>query len=595
MANIEFLRTPAADTSNTLGQQPFDNAFQPIVEMVSGRVYGYESLLRGYEQLGFETPLDLLDKAHHTNQLWQVEQASFENSVSRFATRANGLTQTLFLNFDTRLIAQGITFLERLTACLAGHGLLPNAVCIELTERFDYLNSAAFTPFIQTLKAKGFKLAIDDFGTGFNGLRVLSHASADYVKIDRHFLQDVDHNPRNRQLLKQAVSMVHALGARALAEGVETEAEYTLCRQLGCDLVQGWFIARPVQQVEELPTAYRHLEASTRRQADTTSADRVLIRKEAEPLPVVRETDAIEGVFDLFRRHPKLHLFPVVSAQDEPRGILHENELKDKIYHPFGRDLLKNKIYQRGVSHFVTPVPVADIATPPEQLLKIFADTATSHCLILTEHGRYSGVSSAGSLLRILHEKQLKSAQDQNPLTGLSGNRSIRQFVRDAAATSSQIRYLSYGDFDNFKPFNDKYGFQTGDMAIMLYARLLHHQFQDEDAFLGHVGGDDFFIGLNGLPHRVVQEHMEALMTGFSNSVRELYSDDDRNAGCIQCNDRFGNPQLFPLMRCSMAVLELPAGTEFDDDNDFSATIARLKKRAKESPFGLAWEQYASS
>lgn len=595
MANIEFLRTPVADTSNTLGQQHFDNAFQPIVEMVSGRVYGYESLLRGFEHLGFETPLELLDEAHQTGQLLQVEQASFEKAVSRFATRANGLTQTLFLNFDTRLIEQGITILERLSTWVAGQGLLPNAVCIELTERFDYLSIAAFAPFIHTLKAKGFKLAIDDFGTGFNGLHILSHTPADYVKIDRHFIKDVDHNPRNRLLLKQTVSMIHALGARALAEGVESEAEYNICHQLGCDLVQGWFIARPVQQVQELPPAYRHLDASTRRHTETTFADRVLIQKEAESLPVVRETDAIEGVFDLFRRYPKLNLFPVVSAHDEPRGILHENELKDKIYHPFGRDLLKNKIYQRGVSHFITPVPVVDIATPAEQLLKIFADTATSHCLILTEQGRYSGVLSAGSLLRILHEKQLKSAQDQNPLTGLSGNRSIRQFVRDAAAKSSQTRYLCYGDFDNFKPFNDKYGFQTGDMAIMLYARLLHRQFQDEDAFLGHVGGDDFFIGLNGLPHRVVQDHMEALMTDFSESVRDLYSDDDRKAGCIQCNDRFGNPQLFTLMRCSMAVLELPAGAEYDDDNDFSATIARLKKRAKESPFGLAWEQYASS
>ena len=97
---------------------------------------------------------------------------------------------------------------------------------------------------------------------------------------------------------------------------------------------------------------------------------------------------------------------------------------------------------------------------------------------------------SASSLLKIINEKLLKTAQDQNPLTSLPGNRSIRDYVQDVMRDGSDARYFCYFDFDNFKPFNDHYGFQKGDLAIALFASLLRHHFVGEDKFLGHVGGD---------------------------------------------------------------------------------------------------------
>jgi PleD family two-component response regulator len=107
----------------------------------------------------------------------------------------------------------------------------------------------------------------------------------------------------------------------------------------------------------------------------------------------------------------------------------------------------------------VTDAPIADINTPAEQMLKIFADMDGSDCVILTENLRYAGVFSTSSLLKIINEKQLKTARDQNPLTSLPGNRSIRDYVQDAIRDGSGTRFFCYCDFDNFKPFNDRYGF----------------------------------------------------------------------------------------------------------------------------------------
>jgi diguanylate cyclase (GGDEF)-like protein len=83
-------------------------------------------------------------------------------------------------------------------------------------------------------------------------------------------------------------------------------------------------------------------------------------------------------------------------------------------------------------------------------------------------------------------------------LTGLPGNRAIRDYVQGAVLDADEARTFCYCDFDSFKPFNDHYGFQKGDLAISLFAALMRRHFIGEEKFLGHVGGDDFFIGVSG-------------------------------------------------------------------------------------------------
>ena len=96
----------------------------------------------------------------------------------------------------------------------------------------------------------------------------------------------------------------------------------------------------------------------------------------------------------------------------------------------------------------------------------------------------------------------------------------------------SDTRYFCYFDFDNFKPFNDHYGFQKGDLAIALFASLLRHHFVGEDKFLGHVGGDDFFVGITGGTRGELEPILTQLLLDFSVKVRELYSPEDSRSWC---------------------------------------------------------------
>ncbi len=206
---------------------------------------------------------------------------------------------------------------------------------------------------------------------------------------------------------------------------------------------------------------------------------------------------------------------------------------------------MKNKVYKHGIAHYVSKAPIVDIRMPAEQMLAMFADIDGAECVILTENMRYTGILSAASLLKIINEKQLQMAQDQNPLTGLPGNRAIRDYLEDVALDSNGDRYLCYCDFDNFKPFNDAYGFQAGDLAITLFAGFMKRHFVGENVFLGHIGGDDFFIGLKGVPRLGALEALEHLMADFRGEVRQLYSHEDRARGMIEGHDRQGVSRLF--------------------------------------------------
>jgi diguanylate cyclase (GGDEF)-like protein len=578
-----------------LSKLVLETAFQPIVELSTGRVFGYETLMRGHERLGFDTPVDLLDSAAGSGQILALEQMLAARSLAKFSTLPDFASSTLFINLDGRLIREGNFILDRLVQHLRKTNIPPSSICFELSERFDNTSEPEFADLVARLRKAGFKLAIDDFGVGHAEMKLLCDFAVDYLKIDRHFIAGLDASPRKRHLVRNIVNIAHVLGIRVIAEGVETEAECLACRDMGIDLVQGWFIARPTTFVNELQPSFPHLAELGRAKRSSHSLDEILIRKQIEMLPTVYEHESVDSVFELFRSNPRQSFFPVLNANDEPRGIISEYHLKEYIYRPFGRDLLKNKIYERSISQFVEAAPIVGLDANAERLMTIFADMDGSECVILTENMRYAGIVSAASLIRVINEKQLKLAQDQNPLTGLPGNRAIRDFMQEFGRDDDQARYFCYCDFDHFKPFNDHYGFQAGDHAITLFSALMKRYFFGSGDFLGHIGGDDFFIGLRGWKPEELTVILERLASDFHDDVVGLYSPEDRAAGSIRVHDRNGTERDFPMLRCSIGVLELPEGLVLEDVGAISAAIAAVKGRAKDSEDGLVFSRFGSA
>lgn len=567
-------------------------ALQPIVEINTGHVYGYEALMRGFDRLNLTSPTQLLDHAARSGSIVALEKVLLKRAIAKFASTSDVAGKRLFLNLDGRTLAANEELRTVIAEALKGHRISPSTICIELSERYNNAAAPGFAETVKHLRSVGARIAIDDFGIGFSEMKMLCDYGIDYIKIDGHFIRGIAENHRKRLFVMTIANLAHVLGIRVIAEGVENESDYHGSREAGCDLIQGHFIARPAIEVAGLLPTYGTVAVARAKQRRNRKTDEILVRSEMLALPAIKDHMAIDVVFELFRQSPQQSFFPVVDAEGAPRGIIHERDLKQFIYKPFGRDLLRNKSFARGLSSFVTPCPVADVNSDAGRILEIFTNARGSDAIIVTENLKYVGVLSASALLKVISEKQIQQAQDQNPLTEMPGNLSISDHVAVMAVDGDQARHFCYFDFDNFKPFNDRYGFQRGDRAISLFASLLRRHLAGPGVFLGHVGGDDFFACCAGRARAELEPALTSLLDEFSRDVAKLYDRRDQIAGCIAGDDRDGRPREFPLMRCSAAVVELPLGVVTSELSKIDALIADGKSQAKRSVAGLSWRRY---
>jgi len=582
----------ARDHIISLAKLVVDHALQPIVEINTGAVYGYEALMRGHDRLGLNSPIELLDRAAELNRIEELERMLYARAVVKFSSLPKVAGKRLFLNVDGRNFRDGNSLLAALDDALRGRRIPHSSICIELSERHNNASLPEFAEMVKRLNRAGTRIAIDDFGIGHSELKLLCDHGLDYIKVDGHFIRGSSESERKRLFVITIVDLAHVLGIRVIAEGIETEADYIAAREAGCDLAQGYFIARPTCEIEELLESYPHVVAARANRRRQRRTDALLVRSQMIVLPTLLEDTHPEAAFEHFYNSPEQTFFPVVDAAGVPRGILHEKKLKRFIYMPFGRDLLRNPSFKQTIYSFITPCPIVDVNTDAERILEIFANARETNGIILTENARYVGVLSATALLKILNEKLLQQAQDQNPLTELPGNLSISDYVTIAALDGDADRYFCYFDFDHFKPFNDRYGFQHGDRAINLFAALLRRHLGWNDAFLGHVGGDDFFAGCQGRDKTDIHATIARLVEDFQHAIVGLYEPADQQSGYILGVDRDGRQRRFPLMRCSAAIVQLPRGLSTNDLNRIDALIAEAKSAAKRSPEPIIWRRF---
>ncbi|MCR6631865.1 MAG: GGDEF domain-containing protein [Magnetospirillum sp.] len=291
-------------------------------------------------------------------------------------------------------------------------------------------------------------------------------------------------------------------------------------------------------------------------------------------------------VFDRMGREMGRTIIPVVDKHGQPLGILHERTLKNIAYTAYGRDLVVNKALGRSLRDFMLHCPIAEISTSLDQILAIFSTNDDTEGVIVTEQLCYVGFLSARSIIRAIHEKTLATAREANPLTKLPGNEVINEYLVERLA-AGEGSTLAYVDFDNFKPFNDTYGFRQGDRAILLFAELVR-RVAGPGWFIGHIGGDDFFIGFQGKSLEDAVGLVTSLIAKFASDARSFYDPDARERGHIVAQDREGKLKEFPLLSASAVLLAIPQGRKAFTADDISAAIAARKKEAKASPSKIA-------
>ena len=229
--------------------------FQPQAEFGNGKVVGVEALARWRLSDGRMVPPAVFVPLMEAGGL--VDELTSLMLVQACAWSKRLQARGLDLKVSVNVSAQNLTgpeVADRYEAVLREHGVNPERIVLEITESSVMSDTARGLGMLARLRLKGFGLSVDDFGTGYSSLSQLSQIPFTELKIDRGFVAGAPVQPRKRAMIETSLDLARKLGLGVVAEGVETEDEWQLLAQLGCDVAQGYLISPPVPG-EQLPDA----------------------------------------------------------------------------------------------------------------------------------------------------------------------------------------------------------------------------------------------------------------------------------------------------------------------------------------------------
>ena len=238
------------DLRRAVDRDEFFIEYQPIVELESGRLTGFEALVRWqHPDRGAVQPDRFIAVAEETGFIvpigqWVLLQACLQ--MQRWNEKHLPLSPlSISVNLSGRQFAHS-NLLEQITQILDVTGLDPRLLKLEITESvvMESVESAAGT--LEKLRALGVELSIDDFGTGYSSLSYLHRLPIDTLKIDRSFVSRMAENNENKEIVRTIIMLAMTLGMGVVAEGVETKEQAEALRELGCKCVQGFLVSKPL-------------------------------------------------------------------------------------------------------------------------------------------------------------------------------------------------------------------------------------------------------------------------------------------------------------------------------------------------------------
>lgn len=556
------------------------SVFQPVVSLRDGAIYSHEALIRGPQGTSFHAPDALLMAAEHESLNFEFENFCITVALARWgALQESG---RLFVNISAEVLVQVLTHCGRdaLMALISGFGVLPRMLVLEITEYERVADMETLACVVSEIRSAGVSLALDDFGDGRSSLRLWSQLKPEFVKIDKYFTKDISQNADKLKTI-QALQQIAAIFDTALvAEGIETEDDLRVLRDLGIEYGQGYFLGRPALLPREQIEGQALRVMQDRRVAVFPELRRAcsagsLSRLAVVAAPTVHAGTTNEALAAVFLADARLHAVAVLEG-NRPVGIINRtlfmNEYSKLFYREvWGRKpcLVHANLAPRLIERNHNVDELVGILTSDDQRYLVDG-------FIVTNNGRYEGIGTGEQLVRSVTETRIEAARHANPLTFLPGNIPISQHI-DRLLRSGVEFVACYADLNNFKPFNDQYGYWRGDEMIRLVARLALAHCDPQRDFVGHVGGDDFIFLYQSADW---QSQCEQLVREFADRAVELFDPIARQAGGIQAEDRYGVSRFFPMTTISIGAVKIQSG-EFSSAEEVASLAAQAKHQAK--------------
>lgn len=301
---------------------------------------------------------------------------------------------------------------------------------------------------------------------------------------------------------------------------------------------------------------------------------KIYIESITQPAPTIRSDTSLEKVIMHFSRNKQFSLVPIVD-NNIVQGVLMRNIVLEMFARPYMRELFGRRPVAEYLDRNSLIVPHDSQIEDVSKLLTADLNQELPQEFVVTRNNEFFGIAKTHTLLRRITDQRILDAQHANPLTGLPGYIAINEEIRTKLENAESF-YIAYFDLDNFKPYNDYYGFARGDDVIEQIGQLLQDRISDPH-FLGHVGGDDFvgiFIDDSAIPiSRKITKEFDQLRSRF-------YDQEDLAQGHIMVRGRHGEERPFELISISVGIVH-PDIKACESYLQVSRLCSDAKKQAK--------------
>jgi diguanylate cyclase (GGDEF)-like protein len=282
-----------------------------------------------------------------------------------------------------------------------------------------------------------------------------------------------------------------------------------------------------------------------------------------------------EEIYESLRLNPTITEFTVVT-RNKAVGLMQRTALNELLGGRFGFSLNSKKSINEKITTDFLQVNVNMTVDHAARLAMQRPHNRLYDPIVVEKDSNYHGIVTIKDLLETCTKIEVDIANHSNPLTKLPGNLLIEKEIL-ARIFSDNPHCITYYDIDNFKAYNDAYGFQNGDMMLALTANILKKCAQRNE-FIGHIGGDDFIVICD---YQEGELYCQSVIDEFAEQVNTLYHEDDVKNGYIVSKNRSGVTDNFPIASLSIAGIS-SKGKQYTNLDDFSNDIAQLKKTCKQ-------------
>ena len=530
-------------------------ALQPIVRLVNDTVIGYEALARFPPRARVHTPDQLFGAAAALNMQSAVDLACVRAALQAASSIGEA---DLFVNvlIGTLVDQSGVAALDK---AVLDARVDPAAVVLEFSEREPVPDLALLQRIAAELRARGFRIAVDDAGAGHASMRVIAELRPEFIKVDRSLITAIDADRARRALVVALLSFSGHIGARVIAEGIETQREQETLQSLGVQFGQGWLLGRPVlphplkgdtsMEVVDATWFAQRLVSPTRVASPASEPAAPGAVAPVDTASVTRPRRALaralsDAALALQSEHDPMRILGVMAEQMSRVVPVSEMAIFVAEYETFrlvpvlatgpDRDeiMADSMALDAGITGWAfakgTPQNIPDTSMHPlarqipgtsyvEESLLLVPLVATEHKLGIINCWRLgidqfsASELEAASLFAHVAASAWRNAQlygelvnaaMTDPLTGLYNSRWLRDAGdRDIARAARDGKSLSLllVDLDHFKAVNDSAGHAIGDVVLQRVAAQLRTSVRGADAVV-RLGGEEFVVLLHECP-----------------------------------------------------------------------------------------------